>query len=110
MRICLDLDGTLCTIGAPYDEAQPLPGMRDILYKLKAEGHRIIISTARGMGRSAGNPGMAVATIGELTISQLREWDFPYDELLFGKPGADIYVDDKSVCTMSELLGKLNIH
>ncbi len=94
MRICLDLDHTLCT-GKPYEESQPLPGAVELLKKLKADGHIIILSTARGMGSSAGNIGSAIAKIGLLTLSQLNDWGFVYDEIWFGKPSFDIAFDDK---------------
>jgi hypothetical protein len=59
------------------------------------------------MGRTAGNVGQAVAIIGQLTMSQLRDWDFPYDELHFGKPNADLYFDDKSLSSVQALIGLL---
>ena len=100
MRICFDLDNTLCA-GKPYDVARPLPGAATLLKKLKAQGHTIIIFTARGMGSSFGNSGKAIAQIGQLTFAQLEEWGFPYDEVYFGKPSADLYVDDKSLNAFS---------
>lgn len=96
MRLCFDLDTTLC-IGRPYEEAIPLPGAADLLRTLKTHGHYIIIDTARGMGSSNGSVGRAIASIGELTLTQLKEWGFEYDELHFGKPSADIYIDDKAL-------------
>tara|TARA_Y100001963_G_C6477306_1_gene307300 strand:- start:15 stop:431 length:417 start_codon:yes stop_codon:yes gene_type:complete len=95
MRICFDLDKTLCS-GKPYIEAIPYPGVKDLLTRLKARGHTIIIYTARGMGTSKSNPGKAIAQIGKLTLNQLDSWGFIYDEIYFGKPSADIYVDDKA--------------
>ena len=95
MRICFDLDNTLCE--GPYEEAKPIVGVRELLYRLKDEGHTIIIHTARGMSSSNGNIGRVISRLGKLTLDHLEEWDFPYDELVFGKPAADIYVDDKAV-------------
>ncbi len=108
MRICFDLDETLCT-GYPYSDAKPLPGSKELLLRLHADGHKIIIQTARGMGRADGNIGKALATIGELTLQQLSSWGFVYDEIYFGKPAADLYVDDKSLSTIKALVDHLRI-
>lgn len=95
MRICFDLDNTLCT-GYPYEYATPIEGTVDLLRELKARGHTIIIQTARGMGSSSSNPGQATRRIGKLTFDQLDDWGFIYDEIYFGKPDADLFVDDKA--------------
>jgi phosphoserine phosphatase len=69
MRICFDLDNTLC-VGKPYEFAKPLPGAADLLRSLKNKGHTIIIYTARGMGSCTGCSGMALAKIGKITFDQ----------------------------------------
>jgi len=96
MRICFDLDNTLCT-GHPYEDATPFDKARELLISLREEGHVVIIYTARGMGRTAGNVNEALARIGKLTLDQLDEWGFEYDEICFGKPAADMYIDDKAI-------------
>ena len=94
MRICVDLDDTLCT-GKPYVDARPLPGALEFLQTLKARGHTVIIYTARFMGRTDNDQALAAELAAELTIKQLEHWGFVYDEIYFGKPSADLYVDDK---------------
>ncbi len=96
MRIVIDLDNTLCDGDSPYDNCTPKPGAADFLSALRADGHIIIIYTARGMGSSAGNAGLAMAKIGLLTFTQLKDWGFVYDEVCFGKPACDIFIDDKA--------------
>jgi hypothetical protein len=96
MRICFDLDKTLC-VGYPYEFAVPIEGRVELLDHLHQLGHTIIIYTARGMGRSHGNMALAIAAVAPLTCNQLQAWGFRYDELLFGKPAADIYIDDKAL-------------
>ena len=32
----------------------------------------------------------------DLTRKQLETWNVSYDDLLFGKPEADVYIDDKA--------------
>jgi hypothetical protein len=36
----------------------------------------------------------------ELTVKQLAEWGVPYDELVMGKPTADVYIDDRAINSM----------
>lgn len=96
MRICFDLDETLCT-GYPYNTAVPLKDRISIVNRLKASGHVIIIYTARGMGSSGGNTAKAIKNIGKLTLEQLDAWGVKYDEIVFGKPSADYYIDDKGI-------------
>lgn len=96
MRICFDLDNTLCA-GKPYEFAKPLPGAAGLLKQLKGDGHTVIIYTARGMGSCSGSPGEALAKIGKVTFDQLKRWGFEFDEIYFGKPNADVYIDDKAM-------------
>lgn len=89
---CFDLDGTLCTnTHGDYESAQPFPWAVERVNALAAAGHRIVVFTARG------------STTGvdwrELTEGQLRRWGVAFDELRLGKPGADVYVDDRALHT-----------
>lgn len=103
MRICFDLDDTLCfgskatDEGTDYTSCKPMPGAAQALAGFRESGHTIIIHTARGMGRANGNMGKAQAEIASLTFKQLEAWGFEYDEIYFGKPSADIYIDDKAL-------------
>lgn len=112
MRLCFDLDNTLCTAveNSQYQDAVLKPGILNMLRQIKQEGHTIIICTARGMGRSKGNAGLAVRSIGGLTLQQLDKWGVPYDEIYFGKPSADAYFDDKghNTDTASKLWEAIN--
>ncbi|MBV9818689.1 MAG: hypothetical protein JOZ07_10100 [Solirubrobacterales bacterium] len=48
-RLCFDLDGTLCTnTGGDHDGAEPFPWAIARVNRLAAEGHRIVVFTARG--------------------------------------------------------------
>lgn len=100
MRICFDLDNTLVTYPTkPYDytTVKPIKNMIDILKKLKKQGHHIIIHTARRMKTHNHNVGLVIKDIALITINTLNEFNIEYDELIFGKPHADIYIDDKSI-------------
>lgn len=99
MRICFDLDGTICYTRKPgqsYDEVEPLPGAVETLQRLKREGHHIIIATARHMKTCNNNLGKITAVQGPVVFRWLDIHQIPYDEIWFGKPLADLYVDDKA--------------
>lgn len=90
MTYCFDIDGTLCTnTDGDYEKAQPAQPVIDRVNALYANGHRILLQTARG------------ATTGidwrAATERQLAAWGVKYHALYFGKPTADLYVDDKAV-------------
>lgn len=97
MRICFDIDGTICELKnyiGSYDKVQPLPGIVELMHKLKGEGHTIILNTARHMKTCQGNVGLVVARQGKTLFDWLVKNNIPYDEIYFGKPHADIYIDD----------------
>jgi len=94
MRICFDLDETICT-GRPYVDSVPIPETVAMISSLKEKGHDIIIHTARGMSSCNGNIDAVLEKYEQLTLSQLESWGVKYDEIIFGKPSADLYVDDK---------------
>ena len=99
MRICVDLDGTICSISKDghYAEASVLPGSIESLKKLQNEGHFIIIYTARRMRTHRGDPIAAEEEIGDITREWLSVNGVPFDELIFGKPYAHVYIDDLAV-------------
>jgi capsule biosynthesis phosphatase len=99
MRICIDLDGVICHLkkeGQTYDQLEPMPGALEKLQALKAAGHYIIIQTARHMKTCEGNVGRVQARIGAATLNWLEKHKVPYDEIYFGKPWAQIYIDDNA--------------
>ena len=52
MRICIDIDGTICSIRQPqenYSDVIPLEGAAARIRELKEKGHYIILCTARHM-------------------------------------------------------------
>ena len=90
MNYCFDIDGTICTnTNGEYEKAQPLTNRIKIINNLFDKGHQIIMFTARG---STTNFDWT-----DLTRQQLKEWGVNYHKLIFGKPDADIFVDDKAI-------------
>ena len=87
---CFDLDETLCrTSETDYFNSKPLVERVKTVNRLFAEGHTIIILTARGS--------LSGKDFSELTRDQLDSWGVSYHSLHFGKPAADYYIDDKAV-------------
>lgn len=89
-RFVIDLDNTICeTNELLYHLSLPKKDMINIINKLYDEGNEIIIFTARGY--------VTKIDYRELTKLQLKSWGVKYDELKFGKPNADYYIDDKNL-------------
>ena len=96
-RICLDLDGVIAELkrsGQTYADLAPVPGAVAKLQALRAAGHYLIIQTARHMKTCGANVGLVNARVTEDTLAWLRRHEIPYDEIYFGKPWAQIYIDD----------------
>jgi hypothetical protein len=88
--LCFDLDGTLCTnTFGDYDSAEPFEWAIARVNALARTGHHIVILTARGF--ATGRDWSAQ------TRAQLDRWGVHYDELVLGKPAADVYIDDRAV-------------
>lgn len=99
MRIVIDLDGTICELkknNQTYSEVRPKPGAIQTLHKLKEDGHEIIIYTARNMLTFNGNIGKINANVGKITLDWLKSYNIPFDEIVFGKPYGDMYIDDSA--------------
>lgn len=89
LKICCDIDGVIAskTPENDYRKAQPMERNICLLNALYERGCHIVLFTARGY--KTGLDWQAVTT------RQMEEWNVHYHELLFGKPDADIYIDDK---------------
>jgi len=84
MRICIDLDGTICRLregNETYAQVKPMPGAAEKMRALKAAGHYLIILTARHMATCGGNVGLVVARQGKTLFDWLAHHEIPYDEL-----------------------------
>ena len=91
-----DIDGTLCTLSnGEYEKAAPLVERIKHVNRLYDAGHKIILNTARGMGRTDNSPVYAERLFRKLTEKQLEDWGVKYHKLFMGKPSGDVYVDDK---------------
>lgn len=99
-RIVFDIDDTICKDGKRlgYENAIPMQDTIDKINRIHDTlGATIILYTARGMGSCNGD-GQKARTKNEATlIKWLGEHGVKYDEIIFGKPLADLYVDDKGM-------------
>ncbi len=90
-----DIDGTICTFtNGKYDLCEPIIDHIDIVNELHSQGNKIILFTARGMDSCNGNQMLAHKKYFHYTCKQVKSWGLNYDKIYFGKPKADIYVDD----------------
>ena len=99
MRIVIDLDGTICPVkqvNQTYADLLPLPDAKEKLNALKEAGHTLIIQTARNMATQESNLGKVMKNIGKITLDWLDEHEIPYHEIYFGKPNAEVYIDDRA--------------
>jgi capsule biosynthesis phosphatase len=113
LRVCFDLDNTLVTHPVTYgDYSTVLPIQRNIDYlkTLKKLGNTIIIYTARRMRTHQGNVEKVIADIGKITLETLDKFEIPYDEIHFGKPYANFYIDDLAINANASLDKALGIY
>lgn len=93
-----DIDGTLCTLtDGEYEKAEPFQDRIEKVNRLHDEGHKIVLYTARGMGRTDNNSKHAQRMFFDITLEQITSWGIKHHSLILGKPAGDVYVDDKGV-------------
>lgn len=84
--VCIDLDGTLCrSMVGDYAAAVPVPGAREALRQLRRDGWTVLIHTARHFNHWT------------TTRDWLEQHGFEYDQIVYGKPPARFYVDDRAI-------------
>ena len=112
LRICFDLDNTLVTyptIPGDYSSVKPILKNIELLNQLKSIGHEIIIYTARRMLTHKHNVGKVMKDIGMVTFQTLNDLNIHYDEIIFGKPIADIYIDDRALNPYFDKISRFGI-
>lgn len=103
MIYCFDLDDTICFPNhnetnsfKKYGEALPNTPVIEKLREL-SKTNTITIFTARRMLTHKGDVNRIIEDIGDITETWLDKYDVPYDNIIYGKPYADYYIDDKAV-------------
>jgi uncharacterized HAD superfamily protein len=86
MVILIDVDGTICTEERVSERslAKPLPGAVEAVNQMVEQGHVVILWTGRGWDQY------------RITKVWLDENGFKYDQLLMGKPIANLIIDDRA--------------
>ena len=96
--ICFDIDNVICKSPTNlYSKSTPYKKNIEVINLLKKRGHYIKIFTSRFMGRNKENSILAKKQGLKITKSQLKKWKVHYNELIFGKPSYDLYIDDKCI-------------
>lgn len=91
LKICCDIDGVLAakTPCNDYSLATPMQNNISLINSFYQKGCHIVLFTARGYKTGLNWE--------QMTRDQLSRWGVKYHELLFGKPDADVYIDDKFI-------------
>ena len=101
--LVIDIDGVVATLvkSGDYSKAKPIRENINIINKLKSSGLKIIFYTARGSETGINWE--------QITKDQFKKWGLIYDELKFGKPAADLYIDDKAATPsiLNQLVNKI---
>ena len=94
----IDIDGVICkTENSDYSLSQPNIKVINKINALFDEGNKIIIFTARFMGRTNNNYQKAYELGYKFTLNQLQSWNLKFNELILGKPSFDLLIDDKAI-------------
>ena len=97
--ICFDIDNVICKTGNKnnYSKSKPIKKNIEVINKIYDKGFKVILYTARYMGRCDGKVTKVKKMIKPLTLRQLKKWGVKYNKIYFGKPSFDLFIDDKSL-------------
>ena len=96
--LVFDVDDTISIHkNRDYEHAKPIQQVIDKLNKLHDEGYYIKLFTGRGQLSCNGNLDLIIKTKEPTLKKWLKEHNVKYDELIFGKPLGDWYIDDKGM-------------
>lgn len=98
MRAVFDLDDTISVHkNRDYPNAKPIVPVIEKIRQMKDDGWEIVIYSARGQVSCKGD----LKEIEHKNRPVVEEWlkrhNVPCDELIFGKPIGDVYIDDKGM-------------
>ena len=91
MIIYVDIDETIANTpeSRNYSLSTPISENIEKVNRYYDDGHTIVYWTARGSGTGLDWT--------EVTKDQLDSWGAKYHELKLGKPGYDLFIDDKAI-------------
>ena len=80
--LAFDIDGVICnTLGSDYKNSKPNKEAIEKINNLYDKGNKIIIFTARFMGRTNNNYQEAYKLGYKFTLNQLQSWNLKFNEL-----------------------------
>lgn len=95
MKLVFDIDGVICDEDNPdVSKRNPYQKRIDYINNLYDNGNEIIIFTSRGMKSTNNDPVASDLKYRKITETQFAKWGLKYHKLFFGKPNADIYIDN----------------
>ena len=98
VKLVFDIDDTICNNkNRDYENAIPIQEVIDKINCLYNSGAKIILYTSRGMVSCNGDLEKIIAKNKDVLERWLEKNNVKYNELIFGKPLGDLYVDDKAM-------------
>ena len=98
IKLVFDIDDTICNNkNRDYENAIPYKDVIDKINELHKQGAKITLYTSRGMVSCNGDIDKIIAKNKDILERWLKKHKVKYDELVFGKPLGDLYVDDKAM-------------
>ena len=93
-----DIDDTICNNkNRDYENAEPIKQVIDKINYLYDNGAKITLYTSRGMVSCNGDLEKIIKKNKAILEKWLQKNKVEYDELIFGKPLGDMYIDDKAI-------------
>ena len=108
LRFCFEIDDVVLDVGRP--ERLASSATANFLRDMHAKGHAVILNTRLGMREEGGNAGKIIAKTAAELCRMLDEQGVPYDELHFGKPDADFYIDRRALNSSQDLYEASGCH
>lgn len=98
-RLIVDIDDTILdNKNRDYEHAEPHQEVIDKLNALYDSGmYSIVFFTSRGMRSCNGNAELAKRKNDSILRKWLTEHNVKYDDIIYGKPLGDLYIDDKAM-------------
>lgn len=98
IKLVFDIDDTICNNkNRDYENAVPFKNVITKINKLHKQGAKITLYTSRGMVSCNGDLEKIIKKNKAVLERWLEKNHVEYDELVFGKPLGDMYVDDKAI-------------
>ena len=98
IKLVFDIDDTICNNkNRDYENAIPFKGVIKKINRLHKQGAKITLYTSRGMVSCNGDIEKIIKKNKDILERWLEKNKVEYDELVFGKPLGDMYIDDKAI-------------